>query len=923
MRFKKTISRIWLPVAVAAVALVQGFGMSPRPHRTPPANPRPDTVIYSPAAIFTKFRDSLNAIMDSSFSDSMFVAGMDTVIFARDTMKVPDSLQFTDPFRYKYYVALVDSFEHKFVVDTLKNFGDSVDWPKIDSIYYADSAIRAKAAFEAWYNSLEPSERKKYDFKVKMEARQHRIDSILNRKDSIRAVKDSILEAKPRILETFSVPQSEWYKRIITWTKDEYFNDIQLHELDTSYNYYFNDYTFMREDVNVSYLGTVGSPVQTYDFFKRRNREGVSFYEPYEVYTFSPYTLPMYNTKTPYTELAYWGTLFADTQNEETDIHLMTTQNFFPELNLTLGYDRVGSNGLLDNETTDNRTFYAAMNYIGKRYQAHGGYIYNKIERDENGGMTDSFWLRDTTVGPREIPVVLSDATTLIKKNTIFLDQTLRIPFTFLRHLGDGKEKRADRAYRDSILATGDSLMISIMEQEIALREKRRKLGDDDVDVAITTAYIGHSSEYSVYRKLYTDEISASDTVARAFYNDNFALNPTESADSIRVMKFENKFFIRLQPWSEDAIVSTLNVGIGDRLLNYYMFTPNGYLTKPKNESWNSMYIYGGVGGRYRNLFTWQADGYFTFAGEESGDFGIFADAQMTLYPFRKARRSPLTVNAHFETTLDEPEYFEQHYYSNHYQWENSFDKKSVTKIEGSVSIPYWNMYADIGYALLSENIYYGTDGMPHQNSDAMSVLKVSLTKNFVPARWAHFENKLLYQVSSNEDVLPLPDFAANLRWYLELNINKQHTKISVMNIQLGANLTYTTSWYAPAFNPAVGVFHNQTDEKYGNCPYIDLFANIRWKRACIFVKYLNAFQGWPRALKDYFSAAGYIRPETAIKFGIFWPFYMQPAKLKGQNEINASMGLGASSSSSGTGTPAQNAAAAKASSGGLKSVAQ
>lgn len=926
MRVKRIISKIWFPVAVAAVAFGQSFGMNPRAFSPPLSGSRPDTVIYNAGSIFTKFRDSLNAIMDSTYGDSMFVAGMDTIIFARDTMKIPDSLQYTDPFRYKYYVALVDSFEHKYVVDTLKAFGDSIDWPKVDSIYYADSAIRAKAAFEAWYNSLDPTERKKYDFQKKMEARQHRIDSILNAKDSIKSIRDSIFEAKPRILETFSVPESEWYKRIITWNKGEYFNEVKLHELDTSYNYYFNDYTFMREDINATYLGIVGSPVLTYDFFKRKSREGVSFYEPYETYSFSPYTLPMFNTKTAYTELAYWGTLFADTQNEETDIHLMTTQNILPELNFTLGYDRVGANGLLDNETTDNRTFYASVNYLGKRYQGHVGYIYNKIERDENGGMTDSFWIRDTTVGPREIPVYLDDATTLIKKNTVFLDQTLRIPFTFLRHLGDRAEKKADMAYRDSILATGDSLMIAIMEREIELRAKRRKVGDDELDTDITTAYIGHNSEYSVYRKLYTDEISASDTLGRQFYNDNFYLNPTESADSIRVMKFENKFFIKLQPWADDAIVSTLNVGIGDRLLNYYMFTPGGYLTKPSNDVWNSLYIYGGVGGRYRKLFTWEATGYFTFAGDESGDFGVFADATMQIYPFRKARRSPLTVNAHFETTLDEPEYFEQHYFSNHYQWENSFEKKSVTKIEGSVSIPYWNLYGDIGYSLLNKNIYYDTEGIVQQNTSAMSVFKASLRKDFVPAKWFHLENKLMYQVSSNEDVLPLPEFSANLRWYLQLNINKQHTKTTVMNIQLGANLTYTSAWYAPAFNPAVGVFHNQTDEKYGDCPYIDLFANIRWKRADIFVKYLNAAQGWPRNKKDYFSAAGYIRPETAIKFGIFWPFYMQPAKLKGQAEIDAAMGLGASSSS-GTGTPAQNAAAAKASganaSGNFKSVSK
>ena len=53
----------------------------------------------------------------------------------------------------------------------------------------------------------------------------------------------------------------------------------------------------MRKDLNVSYLGIVGSAVQTYNFRKRKSVEGVSFYEPYECYSYNPYTAPMYNSR--------------------------------------------------------------------------------------------------------------------------------------------------------------------------------------------------------------------------------------------------------------------------------------------------------------------------------------------------------------------------------------------------------------------------------------------------------------------------------------------------------------------------------------------------------------------------------------------------------------------------------------------------
>ena len=171
---------------------------------------------------------------------------------------------------------------HVIVRDSLKQAGDSLDWPKLDSLYLADSTETAIRKFNEWYASLDKAARKKYDFEQKMKVRQHMIDSMLNAKDSLMAIRDSIRENTPRILETFSVPDSMFYKRIFTWNKGRYFNDVVPHDIDTSYNYYYNDYPFMRKDLNVSYLGIVGSAVQTYNFRKRKSVEGVSFYEPYE-----------------------------------------------------------------------------------------------------------------------------------------------------------------------------------------------------------------------------------------------------------------------------------------------------------------------------------------------------------------------------------------------------------------------------------------------------------------------------------------------------------------------------------------------------------------------------------------------------------------------------------------------------------------
>jgi len=776
------------------------------------------------------------------------VSDQDSVVISpADTVRIPDSLEFKDPFKFKYYYAIKDTVRLSEVRDSLMEAGDSLELAKLDSLYIKDSTEVAKWKFALWYNSLSRRERKAYDYEQSLPAKIAAVDSILARKDSIRQHKDSVKENTPRILETYVFPDSLLYKRLLTWTHDRKFNDVKLEELDTTYNYHFYDYPFYQKDVNATYLGVVGSAVQSYNWFKRSEEENVSFYSPYQDYSYTPETLPMFNTKTPYTELAYWGTLFTNRKKEESDIRILTTQNITPALNLTLGYLRFGGNGILKNEATDNRTALIAGNYTGKKYLMHAGFIYNKMGRTENGGAIDDSgegfnWIRDTTVDAREIDVNLSDASNLIKKHTVFLDQSYRIPLSFLHNIGHKK----------------DTLVV--------------KDKGDSLDRDVTTAFIGHASEYSVFRKIYKDEIGATDVNGRNLYFNKFYINPFESNDSLRVMRLENKLFIRLQPWKEDGIVSKLDVGLGDKLLNYYTFRPESYISGPQNVSRNSVYAYAGVKGQYEKYFLWDADGKYTFVGSEINDFGIHANLQANIYPFRKHKDSPMSFGVHFKTDLKEPDYYQQHLYTNHHKWDNEFSKISTTRIEGSIEIPHWKLKLEAGYALLANNIYYDSLSVVRQNTTAMSVFSTYLYKDFQIWKF-HLDNKLLLQLSSNQEVLPLPLLAANLKYYFQFDVVKK-----VMQMQLGANVWFTTNWYSPAYSPALGQFYNQRETKYGTTPYIDVFANIQWKRACVFVKCVNAGMGWPMESADYFSAHHYIRPTRTVRVGVFWPFYVQNA---------------------------------------------
>ncbi|MBO4263779.1 MAG: putative porin [Bacteroidales bacterium] len=877
------LKRIWFPAAVLAVTTAGVLGAGGRNAYTHGARlpaEAGDTVIYPEDGYKLRRHGDFveQKVIDTTGSFDVDVTEViDTLphLTARDTIPVPDSLRLTDPFRFKYYVALIDSLTHVIVRDSLRRTSDSLkvscdtlfargdtlmarrdslharldslDWRKIDSIYVADSAALALAKHLAWYNSLSRKERRKYDLQQLIPIKMAEMDSLRKLKEERKAIRDSIIEFTPRILETYALPDSMQYKRILCWTLDTDFQKIKAYEPDTTYNAHYYDYPFQNRDVNASWLGVAGSPVQYYDFFKRKSDEGVVFYDAQESWSFSPRTLVQYNTKSPHTELAYWGTLLAGDTKESDNLHIFTTQNITPALNFQLLYNRFGGGGILTNENTENKTYVAGLNYLGKKYTGHLNYIHNTVTRGENGGVQENRWIRDTVVDSREIAVHLLDAASTVKKNTVSLNQELRFPLDFAKRI---------RARRDSSF----------------------HYEPDSLDKDISTAFIGHSSEWSNYTRTYTDKVTTN--AGKAFFHDAAAYG-TASQDSLRVMKLDNKVFIKLQPWKSDAIVSKLNVGVGDYLKLYAAQTYDETEKSLQHSavSRNSLYAYAGAEGQIRQYVHWDAKGQFVFGGYDAGNFQVEANAGLNFYPFRRARKSPVSIGAHFETSLLKPDYYHEHLFTNRYCWENEFERISTTRIEGDIDIPRWRLHTHVGYALLGNNLYFDTQGMVQQNREAMSVLSASLRKDFKLGP-VHLDNRALLQFSSNEDVMPLPLLALNLRYYVQFVVQRDPTKTQkIMEMQFGINAFYNTPWYAPGWNPVLGVFHNQHDNLYTNGPFFDVFANVQWKRACIFIKWENAGKGWPMQHRDYFSADHYIVTQSSIKFGIFWPFHLDTAR--------------------------------------------
>ena len=934
-------------------------------------------------------QDSLSVQADSVIGqDSMLkdsLAEPDTLVIP-DSLSVPDSSVVSDSLLLPDSLAAADSVKVLTKRELKRMVRDSVRKVK-DA--YKDSVAMVK---------------------------QQKADSIHHIKDRIRTVKDSIRWSRPRVLETVFLPDSLYYDRIISWTTGTRVNEYRHADMDTTFNDWYTEYPFYKEDIDAVYLGTVGSAVQNVNFFKRREFDIFKAYAPYITYSHTPENMPFFNTKAPYTELAYWGTIFAFKDKEETNVRFMHTQNITPAWNLAVLFQGWKAAGILQKEATANNSLEVTTNYLGKRYVMNAGFIHHNIDREENGGIQDSYMVRDTTVDAKTIAVNLQNARNKLSRNTFFInhsydillesdlarmtkamdadsaftatvDSLIKVKMAAYERSVDAavaavKAKAAAEARAaDSLAALADSTAAMLMdslgtaldstgavldsaamsldsagvmidsaeavldsvvtavdtastasaagttadsllsaqvrdslsaqvpdslssvskyaspEDSIAavradsiatavadsllrasIMDTLRPPTEDEIIASLADSLlfgqagnsprltVGHIGEVSRFYRFYTDEIT--DEVGRNFYNNMFYINPTSSADSMRLFTVENKLFFKLQPWKRDAIVSEISGGVGYQWNSIYAFRPDMFLTGNRNIHQHNMYLYAGASGEYKKYLNWGATAQYSFLGYYQNDFNVDAHVGVSFYPF-KDKSEPITLNGRFSTSLKEPDWFSQHYYSNHYVWDNDFGKTSTTKVEASLDIPKWKMEAYFGYALVNNYLYNDTLGIARQNTGLINVMSAYLRKDF-KIWWFHLDNQILFQYSSDKSTLPLPMLTFHMRYYIEMEAVK-----NVLTVQLGADARMNTPYYAPAYNPALGTFQLQTRELIGYNPYIDIFLNLQWKRVNIFLKVINVGEGWPTGASS-FSAYHYIRPTLGFKFGIHWPFYIE-----------------------------------------------
>mgnify|MGYP003552459131 FL=1 len=127
---KNLLAKIWVPTLLVTMAAIQSFGIDAS--RVSGFKRAADSLALNKSSDSTAI-DSL--IMVPAQTDSLPAADSSAAPAARDTIKIPDSLRFTDPFFYKYYIAVKDSTTRAHVRDSLIQAQDTLELMKLDSLY--------------------------------------------------------------------------------------------------------------------------------------------------------------------------------------------------------------------------------------------------------------------------------------------------------------------------------------------------------------------------------------------------------------------------------------------------------------------------------------------------------------------------------------------------------------------------------------------------------------------------------------------------------------------------------------------------------------------------------------------------------------------------------------------------------------------
>ena len=599
-------------------------------------------------------------------------------------------------------------------------------------------------------------------------------------------------------------------KYVKTWKVPDNFGNTDTVPVDTFYLNFQDHNPVDRYSIANSYNGNLGSPVQSKIYADRRDYNPFIFADPYFPYLRQIENHTFYNTKTPFTELKY---LTGGTQyNEEEQFTFLFTANATKRLNLGTNLDYIYAKGEYKDQAAKRFTGTFFGTYDGERYSATGLIAYNRHNNYENGGITQASYITNPPRGTnsKNIPVNIQGYADL-----------MYLQFFYNHHYTLGIQRKVPNQ-ADSALT--EFVPVTRFIHTLKYDDGRKR-------------YFEPSAEKSFHRNTFLNTLQTNDTAAQQTLTNRFAVGMAEEFN--KWLKFGLTAFAENSIERFSFIQDTL---IGHSLKSNTSI--GAVLSKNQGE-----------------YFRYNFSGDLTMLGYKAGDFNLGA----FIGGYFKIRKDSLTIKANGFVKSNEPEFFVQNYLSNHFRWNNSFSKTYKTHVGGTIAIPTRRFSFEMNLENITRQIYYDTLAMPAQYNGNVQILSARLKQDFRLGKFG-LENDVVYQLTSNSEVLPLP--------MLALHHNLYYTDLwfHVLTLQLGLNVRYHTAYFAPGYMPSTGRFYNQRDMLVGNYPLVNVYGTFHLKRVRFFAEYYHVNQLFMKGA--YFSMPLYPYNPAVFKMGLTWTFY-------------------------------------------------
>lgn len=728
-------------------------------------------------------------------------------------------------------------------------------------------------------------------------------------------------------------------KGIKVWTVDERFGDTKAAVVDTLQHMYMNS-TFtegLRGEYNT--LGNMGTARLNRIFIDRRNTQGnFIFTEPYD-YIVNPVSdFHFTNTYSPITNITLNSC--GDKVTGEDDFKAMFAVNANKRLGAGFRFDYKYGRGYYNAQSTSHFKYTMWASYLGDRYQAHFLFSTNHEKMTENGGITNDDYIKHPEIytesfATNEIPTVLEQNWNRLDNQHIFFTHRYNVGFSrkvkmteeeikakkfamaskkenaeenakeearkkakeqgkkfdekaYDKQQGakfsgrpDGAKIAGDEPAKDSDAKDirNDSTRIAVNGKAAAdsLLAIQKKNAEDSLfyksEYVPVTSFI-HTVKFDNYRRIYEAYQTPADYYLKEYY-DAGRLTGDSIYDQTKHWHMKNTFAIAMLEGFNKWAKAGLKAFASYDLRHYELPTMEGGFEK-FNE--HALSVGGQLSKQEGKTLHYNAVAEIGLTGVDAGTLAIDGNVDVNI-PFLG---DTLQVRGDAFFHRETPSFYYRNYHARHLWWENDLDKTIHTRIMGTLSFPKTRTklrvavdeiknytYFSQSYDITEKGLRTGVMVTPMQKSGGINLLTAQLEQNF-RLGILNWENQFTYQHSSKESVLPVPAFNAYTNLYIKFKV------VKVLNVDLGADMRYFTSYEAPDYSPYMGQYtvqgNGENNVKIGNYPIVNVYANVHIKHTRFFVmmSHINAGQGD----KNYFFAPHYPMNERVFRIGVSWNFF-------------------------------------------------